>query len=365
MCEAEGSVVDWGFREASMTTHSSSGGVGSPQGLASIIVEVLGKVASPEASSKVIQRALGLARLAKMPGDPVVLLAFASGALRDAAGTAFGEETAEELLGDLRPILERAAAHAIAVEADEDEAARQATADDLPVDSLLEPRGKAERAERADRAAKAEKADRAATTEKAERADRAATAEKADRAAKADDGKPKKRRTLTQGKAATLNKRPSGTLAAGAPKRGSRRTGQDPRRTTLPYQSAVENPTEGQDAGLPLVVVVDPDEALRTTLARMLRREGCGVVTAPDAELGLALCERVLPRLVIADLAMEQMAVTLHRRFATRCPPVVIFTPGGWAPTEVKGADRVMPKPVTPERLLSILETFLPDRPSR
>jgi CheY-like chemotaxis protein len=332
-----------------MTKRSSSASGGSAQGLGSIVVEVLSKVASPEASQKLIQRALTRARLTKMPEDPVVLLAFASGALREAADAAFGEEMAEELLGDLRPILERAAAHAVAMEAAEDDLARNVSEADLPVDSA--------------RASKRKPAKTDRPHEVAPSSGRAT--EPKGKAPKSEDGKAKRRRTLPHGKAATSDKRSSRSLAAAVPKRASKRTAQDPRRATLPYGSTVQGTGQEQDAGLPLVVVVDRDEALRSTLARMLRREGCAVVTAPDGELGLTLCERVLPRLVMVEVATAELAVRLSERFAARCPPIVVLVPSGWTPTDVRGAERILPKPVTPERLLSVLEAFLPDRSSR
>jgi CheY-like chemotaxis protein len=339
-----------------MSKRSASKAPGPSHGLGAIIVEVLGKVASPQACTSLIERALRRAKLVKVPEDPVVLLAFASGALREAAGQDFGEETAEELLSDVRPILERAAAHAVAMErAAEQAAAEQAAAE----------RAAAEQAAAAQAAAKRAAAARAA-------AERAATEPppppkaartswiKGQRPARVPSNTGKsKRNTWPQGKPA-----PEATAGAAGPQ-GAVKRGLDPKRSTLSYQATGEEFPDGLSEGKATIVVVDRDEGLRTTLARMLRREGWAVVTAPDAELGLTLCTRVTAQVVIFDASASGLGARLRERLGERAPHAVALVSGSNPPEVAPVADRVLTKPLAPEQLLAALEGMLPEASRR
>jgi CheY-like chemotaxis protein len=295
-----------------MTKRTAAKASGPTHGLDVIILEVLGKVASPDACASLIDRALKRAKLGKMPEDPVVLLAFASGALREAAGQDFGEEMAEELLGDVRPILERAAEHAVAME---------------------------------------QAAERAAANES-----KARTAKSEPSAAATKVGKAK-RKTWPHGQAAPAADKTARTPTGASPKTGAK----DPRRSTLSYQATADEFADGSPDGKITVVVVDRDEALRTTLARMLRREGLAVVTAPDAELGLTLCVRVTAQVVVFDAAVGELGARLRQRLGERAPHTVAMVSGSKPPDVAPVADRVLTKPLGPEQLLAALEGLLPE----
>jgi CheY-like chemotaxis protein len=324
-----------------MSKRSASKPPGPGHGLDAIIVEVLGKVASPQACTSLIERALRRAKLAKMPEDPVVLLAFASGALREAAGQDFGEETAEELLGDVRPILERAAAHAVAME----QAAERAAAEQAAAERAAAARAAAERA-----ATEPPPPNKAARTSwiKGQRPARIPS----------KTGKSK-RNTWPQGKPAPE------AMAGGAGPQGAVKRGLDPKRSTLSYQATGEEFPDGLSEGKATIVVVDRDEGLRTTLARMLRREGWAVVTAPDAELGLTLCTRVTAQVVIFDASATGLGTRLRERLGERAPHLVALVSGSNPPQVAPVADRVLSKPLAPEQLLAELEGLLPEASRR
>jgi CheY-like chemotaxis protein len=333
---------------------------GPSDGLGAIIREVLGKVASPDACASLIARALQRAKLGKLPDDPVLLLAFASGALREVSGQDFGEETAEELLGDVRPILERAAEHAVAME----QAAERAAAEQAAAEQAAAEQAAAERA-----AAEQEAAERAAAKQAA--ASGRAKSAGAERTRTTKPGMKldkNKRKTWPHGKApaakdAAIDAAKAPT-AAGPPatvKRGA----SDPKRTTLTYQSTADEFADGLSDGKATVVVVDRDEALRTTLARMLRREGWAVVTAPDAELGLTLCIRVRAKVAIYDASATGLGTRLHERLGERAPHIVALVSGSSPPEIAPVADRVLTKPIAPEQLLAALEGLLPEASRR
>jgi CheY-like chemotaxis protein len=289
---------------------------GPSHGLDAIILEVLGKVASPDACASLIGRALKRARLGKMPEDPVVLLAFASGALRGIAEEAFGEEMAEELLADLRPILERAAEHAVAME----QAAERAVGDA-----------------------------------------HGAAAGGSDATAAVTSVQTDMRRTWPHGRAAPAAAEPATAAPEASPMSGPTSGRKDPKRNTLTYQSAEDEFLDGLSGGKITVVVVDRDEALRTTIARMLRREGWAVVTAPDAELGLTLCMRVTAQVVVFDAAVAGLDARLRERLGDRAPHTVALVSGSKPPEVAPVADRVLNKSLAPEQLLAALEGLLPE----
>jgi DNA-binding response OmpR family regulator len=58
------------------------------------------------------------------------------------------------------------------------------------------------------------------------------------------------------------------------------------------------------DAATRTILIVDDDRSVADTFARMLKLEGYGVVTALNAEAGLALAESVRPHAIILDMRM-------------------------------------------------------------
>jgi DNA-binding response OmpR family regulator len=67
------------------------------------------------------------------------------------------------------------------------------------------------------------------------------------------------------------------------------------KRVSEPVSSAGDNRT---------ILIVDDDEGVTTTFARMLRLEGYEVYTAMSAEMGLREAEAAIPDAIILDLRM-------------------------------------------------------------
>jgi len=79
------------------------------------------------------------------------------------------------------------------------------------------------------------------------------------------------------------------------------------------------------------VLIVDDDEVVTATFARMLRLEGYNVRTAPNAESGLREAQQVPPDAIILDLRMPLLDGVgflrrLRQQHAQRNTPVAIVT---------------------------------------
>jgi DNA-binding NtrC family response regulator len=79
--------------------------------------------------------------------------------------------------------------------------------------------------------------------------------------------------------------------------------------------------TTEQYAGLPIVLVVDDDNLLRSALARMLKRRGFDSIPAESGDAALAILEEADRKieLVLADIVMPGMSgLTLAQRIGHR-----------------------------------------------
>jgi len=86
-----------------------------------------------------------------------------------------------------------------------------------------------------------------------------------------------------------------------------------------------------QTAAIGSILIVDDDEGVTTTFARMLRLEGYRVQTASSAEIGLSHAARSRPDAIILDLRMPLVdGLGFLRRLRTfddqRRTPVAIVT---------------------------------------
>lgn len=106
-------------------------------------------------------------------------------------------------------------------------------------------------------------------------------------------------------------------------------------------------------------LVVDDDDAFRTTLQSSLRRRGVRAITAATAIEGLASLEDQLVDLVVLDYRMPRTdGLSALPRFRAAAPDaaVVMLTGFGDIPLAVaavkEGADTVLTKPVDADRLL-------------
>jgi CheY-like chemotaxis protein len=77
------------------------------QVLVTLVLEALGKLASPGARDAIVKRALEAAQEQEVPGDADHLSAFVSGPLRGAVAHALGADVADALVEDLLPLVQR------------------------------------------------------------------------------------------------------------------------------------------------------------------------------------------------------------------------------------------------------------------
>src|SRR5947207_1391278 len=85
------------------------------------------------------------------------------------------------------------------------------------------------------------------------------------------------------------------------------------------------------ESAIATILIVDDDEGVTQTFARMLRLEGYEVCTAMDAETGLRAAEQCRPDAIILDLRMPLVdGLTFLRRLREdehhRETPVAIVT---------------------------------------
>lgn len=116
-------------------------------------------------------------------------------------------------------------------------------------------------------------------------------------------------------------------------------------------------------------LVVDDDDAFRTTLQGALRRRGVRARTASTVEEGLIALDDEPVNLIVLDYRMPRgdglMALGRYRR---RCPhaAVIMLTGFGDIPLAVaavrEGADTLLTKPVDADRLLREAETLREQR---
>jgi excisionase family DNA binding protein len=115
---------------------------------------------------------------------------------------------------------------------------------------------------------------------------------------------------------------------------------------------------QASSGGQPCVLVVDDDEGVRNTLARLLGRLGCRTRQATDGAAGLQEIAREAPDLVLLDLLMPAMTgPEFLRALRVTHPilPVVIVT--GYPDSELMheaarhGPLLLLAKPVDPDLL--------------
>lgn len=120
------------------------------------------------------------------------------------------------------------------------------------------------------------------------------------------------------------------------------------------------------------ILVVDDDPSIRTTLRKVLEREGHSIREAPDGQAGIDEVEREAPELVIVDLIMpEKEGIETIMELRERHPELTILAISGgglssdpsgplWD-AKVLGADGSLAKPFTVERLVRTVDEMLKD----
>ena len=113
----------------------------------------------------------------------------------------------------------------------------------------------------------------------------------------------------------------------------------------------------------PLYLVVDDDAVFRERLARALRKRGCEVVTAADADEAIASAWRESPERAVVDLRMPgRSGLELVKALKTIDPAtqVLVLTGYGSIATAVEaiklGATQYLTKPVDVDEIIGALE---------
>ncbi len=116
----------------------------------------------------------------------------------------------------------------------------------------------------------------------------------------------------------------------------------------------------------PKVLVIDDEEAIRSSMRMILEYEGYECVVAANGQVGIAIAEKEAPDLIFLDIKMPQMdgmEVLRHLGSATGGPPVVILSGHGNVKTAVEatklGAFDFIEKPPESERILLVARNAL------
>ena len=120
-----------------------------------------------------------------------------------------------------------------------------------------------------------------------------------------------------------------------------------------------------------LILIVDDSVHTRELYTEYLMYRGLAVMSAADAESGLALAHSLKPDVIVMDLAMPGLnGITATHRLRqdprTRRIPIIVLT--GYAFRAIEhgaleaGADAFLTKPCLPEDLESKIRRLLPEK---
>jgi CheY-like chemotaxis protein len=116
---------------------------------------------------------------------------------------------------------------------------------------------------------------------------------------------------------------------------------------------------------MPVILLIEDDADIRSSVAEFLESEGYSVVEAGSAARALELLRTSRPDAIILDYALPgasdgaDFLVQKAKIAAVASVPVVI-TSGYALPSEMEGAAAVLPKPFDVDRLLELVRQVVP-----
>jgi DNA-binding response OmpR family regulator len=122
------------------------------------------------------------------------------------------------------------------------------------------------------------------------------------------------------------------------------------------------------DREVPLVLVADDEQDIRSLVAFRLRRAGYEVITAADGEEALLLTTTRLPDLVVLDMMMPkatglEVTRSMREQEATKAIPVILLTARAQEGDVISGfeagADDYVKKPFSPQDLQARVQALL------
>ncbi len=126
------------------------------------------------------------------------------------------------------------------------------------------------------------------------------------------------------------------------------------------------------DGQKPKILVIDDDDLVRATIVAVLERADVEVTEAEDGSVGMRLFEESGHDVVITDILMpnrEGIETIRDLRRAEQDVKIIAMSGGGNIDkmqlldlAQKFGADRVLPKPFTPQQVLTALNEVLAER---
>ena len=119
------------------------------------------------------------------------------------------------------------------------------------------------------------------------------------------------------------------------------------------------------------ILIIDDDDLLRGVIAKSLGYAGHEVLQAGDGQQGVDLFNATAVDLVITDLIMpvQEGVETILRLRRTRPGMPIIAISGGLTNSKLYldmaakiGAQRVLPKPFTPQELIQVINEVLAEK---
>ena len=131
--------------------------------------------------------------------------------------------------------------------------------------------------------------------------------------------------------------------------------------------SSVGTEFAAPEQGTPTVLVVDSDIAVRSQLIKLLKNKGYNPVSAPDANVALAMCVRYRPDLVLSECppnatAGKQLAALLRVAFGDQAPPFIALVQNKEDKLPREAVAGVVAKPIEEASLIAAIEPHLPGR---